>query len=130
MLFNSFQFLIFLPIVFILYWFIFKKLHIQNLLVVVTSYIFYGWWDWRFCFLMLLLTAIAYITARQLKGKYRNLFIAIGVSVPLIVLGIFKYLQITEDRIVGKAFLPDCRRGFDSNDRCGDHKCNLCQKYY
>ena len=53
MLFNSIDFAIFLPIVFILYWFIPKKLKIQNLLIVVASYVFYGWWDWRFLSLII-----------------------------------------------------------------------------
>ena len=48
MLFNSFEFLIFLPLVFLLYWFVFKPLRWQNLFVVVASYVFYGWWNWRF----------------------------------------------------------------------------------
>ncbi len=49
MLFNSIEFAIFLPIVFLLYWFVFQKnLKLQNLFIVVVSYIFYGWWDWRF----------------------------------------------------------------------------------
>ena len=49
MLFNSIDFAIFLPIVFILYWFVAKNnLKFQNLLIVLASYVFYGWWDWRF----------------------------------------------------------------------------------
>ena len=60
MLFNSFEYLIFLPIVFLLYWFVFDyalskckhKLWLQNLFLVVASYIFYGWWDWRFLILI------------------------------------------------------------------------------
>lgn len=53
MLFNSIAFAIFLPIVFLLYWFVFQKhLKLQNLFIVVVSYIFYGWWDWRFLILI------------------------------------------------------------------------------
>ena len=53
MLFNSIEFFVFLPIVFLLYWFVFNKhLKWQNALVVVASYIFYGWWDWRFLILI------------------------------------------------------------------------------
>lgn len=48
MLFNSIDFAVFLPIFFILYWFIFnKKLKSQNLLIVISSYFFYGWWDYK-----------------------------------------------------------------------------------
>ena len=50
--FNSFEFLVFLPIVFVLYWFVFQKREWQNLLIVTASYVFYGWWDWRFLFLI------------------------------------------------------------------------------
>ena len=54
MLFNSIEFAIFLPVVFLLYWFIVnRKLHIQNALILIASYIFYGWWDWRFLFLII-----------------------------------------------------------------------------
>ena len=52
MLFTSFTFLIFLPIVFLLYWFVFRQLKWQNLLIVVASYVFYGWWDYRFVILI------------------------------------------------------------------------------
>ena len=60
MLFNSIQFAIFLPIVFLLYWFAFDRfiseskhqLRLQNAFVVVASYVFYGWWDWRFLLLI------------------------------------------------------------------------------
>ena len=59
-LFNSIQFAIFLPIVFLLYWFVFDRfiakskwqLRMQNAFVVVASYVFYGWWDWRFLLLI------------------------------------------------------------------------------
>ena len=53
MLFNSIEFAVFLPIVFFLYWFVFNKnLKLQNFFVVAVSYVFYGWWDWRFLFLI------------------------------------------------------------------------------
>ena len=54
MLFNSFEFMLFLPIVFLLYWFVFKPRRLQNLFLVVASYVFYGWWDWRFLCLIAL----------------------------------------------------------------------------
>ena len=60
MLFNSIEFLIYLPIVFLLYWFVFKPLRAQNLFVVVASYVFYGWWDWRFLLLMGFTTLCSY----------------------------------------------------------------------
>ncbi|MCD8298156.1 MAG: MBOAT family protein, partial [Opitutae bacterium] len=49
MLFNSIEFALFLPVVFLLYWFVFNRsVKVQNLFVVAASYVFYGWWDWRF----------------------------------------------------------------------------------
>ena len=53
MVFNSIEYAIFLPLVFALYWFVFNKsVKVQNLFIVIVSYIFYGWWDWRFLFLI------------------------------------------------------------------------------
>lgn len=55
MLFNTLEFFIYLPIVFVSYWFIFNKnLKWQNGLIVFASYLFYGWWDWRFLSLIIL----------------------------------------------------------------------------
>ena len=60
MLFNSLEFALFLPVVFLLYWFVFDyalknckhQLQLQNAFVVAASYLFYGWWDWRFLILI------------------------------------------------------------------------------
>mgnify|MGYP000853079144 FL=1 len=61
MLFNSLDFALFLPIVFVLYWFVTaRNLKLQNLLIVVASYVFYGWWDWRFLSLILFSTITDY----------------------------------------------------------------------
>ena len=61
MLFNSIEFLLFLPTVFILYWFVFNKnLKAQNSLILVSSYVFYGWWDYRFLSLIFLSTIVDY----------------------------------------------------------------------
>lgn len=69
MLFNSFQYLIFLPIVFIFYWLIFKSIKIQNLFVVIASSIFYGWWDWRFLILIYITIGLSYVTSLMI-GSY------------------------------------------------------------
>lgn len=60
MLFNSFNFLVFLPLVFLGYWFVFKPLKIQNLFVVAVSYLFYGLWDWRFLVLIAFTTVCSF----------------------------------------------------------------------
>ncbi|MGK0448187.1 MAG: D-alanyl-lipoteichoic acid acyltransferase DltB (MBOAT superfamily), partial [Polaribacter sp.] len=67
MLFNSFEYLIFLPIVFLLYWFVFNKhLKLQNLFLLIISYVFYGWWDWRFLTLIAFSSLIDYNIGLQL----------------------------------------------------------------
>ena len=97
MLFNSTEFAVFLPIVFLLYWFVFNKnLKLQNLFIVVASYVFYGWWDWRFLFLIAFTSLCSYF-AGILIGKYRQdpkKAKAVNVSsivVNLLILGVFKY---------------------------------------
>ena len=72
MLFNSFDFAIFLPIVFFLYWFICQKnLKLQNALIVCSSYVFYGWWDWRFLSLILFSTIIDYSIGVKLSKEIK-----------------------------------------------------------
>lgn len=75
MLFNSFEYLLFLPIVFLLYWYVFNKsVRLQNLFVVVVSYIFYGWWNWHFLLLIAFTTICSYLSGlaimrdRQIGG--------------------------------------------------------------
>lgn len=70
MLFNSIDFVIFLPIVFILYWFVTNRnLKLQNILVVVASYVFYGWWDWRFLFLIFISTTVDFLIGMNINKK-------------------------------------------------------------
>ena len=96
MLFNSIDFAIFLPIVFILYWFLTNKnLRLQNFVIVVSSYLFYGWWDWRFLSLILFSTIIDYSVGRKLgieqnKTK-RKILLWTSVLVNFGFLGFFKY---------------------------------------
>ncbi len=98
MLFNSFEFLIFLPAVFLLYWFVFKPLKWQNLFVVAASYLFYGWWDWRFLILIAITTFCSYASGLLIQ-KYagrrtrRRIVCATNILLNLIILGIFKYLN-------------------------------------
>lgn len=68
MLLDSLEFAIFLPIIFILGWFITQKhLKLQNALIVVASYVFYGWWDWRFLSLILFSTLVDYLVGQRLR---------------------------------------------------------------
>lgn len=96
MLFNSIEFLFFLPIVFVLYWFVFnKQLRAQNILLLLASYLFYGWWDWRFLFLLLISTCLDYFVALAIQNSQdvskRKLFLGISLIGNLGMLGFFKY---------------------------------------
>lgn len=96
MLFNSLDFAIFLPIVFILYWFVFhKNVKGQNALIFVISYIFYGWWDWRFLSLILFSTIVDYsiglLLNKEKSRVKRIIFLWLSIIVNLGFLGFFKY---------------------------------------
>lgn len=96
MLFTSLDFGIFLPIVFLLYWFVFQyNYRLQNLLIVAASYLFYGWWDVRFLILILVSTAVDYSIGWALENakedRRRKLLLATSVLVNLGLLGFFKY---------------------------------------
>jgi alginate O-acetyltransferase complex protein AlgI len=102
MFFNSIEFLLFLPTVFCLYWFVFQKnLRTQNLLLLISSYVFYGWWDWRFLSLILLSTVVDYFVglkiydSRNKKTKKHYLWISILFNLGL--LGFFKYFNFFID---------------------------------
>ncbi|MDX5448594.1 MAG: MBOAT family protein [Bacteroidota bacterium] len=96
MLFNSIEFLLFLPIVFVLYWFVVNKnLKAQNFLILVASYVFYGWWDWRFLSLIAFSTLVDYWVGIRIqqseKRVIRRTFLWISMTVNLGLLGFFKY---------------------------------------
>ena len=102
MLFNSIEFLLFLPTVFILYWFVFNKnLRVQNLLILVSSYFFYGWWDYRFLSLIFLSTIVDYIIGlnipKQDSKRKQKLLLWFSVLFNLTVLGFFKYFNFFID---------------------------------
>ena len=102
MLFNSIEFLLFLPTIFILYWFVFNKnLKYQNTLILVSSYVFYGWWDYRFLSLIFLSTIVDYVIGLSIsnqssKKKQKSLLWG-SVLFNLSVLGFFKYYNFFVD---------------------------------
>lgn len=105
MLFNSIDFAIFLPIVFLLYWFVINKnLKRQNLLVVIASFIFYGWWDWRFLSLILFSILTDYFIGLSLKDqnnqRKRKGILWISIAVNLGFLGFFKYYNFFLDNFI------------------------------
>lgn len=95
MLFNSFEFLIFLPVVYLLYWFVFNKhLKWQNALVLFASYFFYGWWSWKFMGLLMVSTVLDYLYGFWVASPNRKkakLFLWLSIINNLGILCIFKY---------------------------------------
>lgn len=96
MLFNSFNFAIFFPIVFILYWFVTNRnLTLQNTLLLVSSLFFYACWDWRFLFLLLISIALVYYPGKLMNAaksqNQRKLWLWISIVFSIGFLGVFKY---------------------------------------
>jgi len=105
MLFNSIDFAIFLPIVFILYWFVTNKnLKLQNLLIVLASFLFYGWWDFRFLTLIFLSTTIDYLIGLGLSKEQnrtkRKILLWVSICFNLGFLGFFKYYNFFLDNFI------------------------------
>lgn len=105
MFFNSIDFAIFLPIVFFLYWFVTNKfILLQNLLVVVASYIFYGWWDWRFLSLIFFSTVLDYsigiLLHKEENPIKRKVFLWTSLAINLGFLGFFKYYNFFLDNFI------------------------------
>ncbi|WP_309612645.1 MBOAT family O-acyltransferase [Flavobacterium sp.] len=96
MFFNSLHFAIFLPIVFLLYWFMPNKSKTsQNYILILASYYFYSCWDWRFLFLLLFSTVVVYFAAIKIENSVsttsRKIWLWSTVILNLSFLGIFKY---------------------------------------
>lgn len=109
MSFNSIEFLIFLPIVFLLYY-TSNKRSWQNLLIVIASYIFYGWWDTRFLLLIAFTTLCSYASgiAMLRTQQHRKAICIANVVLNLCILGVFKYFN----------FLPKAQLTFCSYWAC------------
>lgn len=104
MLFNSFEFAIFLPLVFILYWFIGNNhVRLQNVLILIASYIFYGFWDWRFLFLILLSSLIDFYAAQRIytsdSKNRRKFYLYFSLFWNFGILCIFKYYNFFLDNL-------------------------------
>lgn len=105
MLFNSLDFALFLPTIFILYWFVTKKnLKLQNLLLLVASFVFYGWWDWKFLTLIAFSTLVDFVICIKLsdeeKQHKRKMLLWLSILVNLGFLGFFKYFNFFLDNFV------------------------------
>ncbi len=101
MLFNSFAFLVFLPLVFIGYWWVFRTLRAQNVFIIVASYLFYGWWDWRFTVLLLISSCSDYAFGlfinAQNEDRKRKRALVISLVFNLGILAFFKYFSFFID---------------------------------
>lgn len=105
MLFNSIEFLIYFPTVFLLYWYFFAdKIKMRNLFLIIVSYIFYGWWDWRFLLLIIISSYVDYIVAQKIyksdDNSRRKRLLSISLIINLGFLGIFKYFNFFADSFI------------------------------
>lgn len=110
MLFNSLDFCFFLPIVFVIYWVGFKNnLRAQNLFIVIASYIFYGWWDWRFLLLIGFTTFCSWLSGiliekmncRKIGGiSVAKIVMLANISINVGILLFFKYYNFFVDSFV------------------------------
>lgn len=108
MLFNSLDFALFLPVVFLLYWYVVnQKLKLQNLLILTASYIFYGWWDYRFLSLIFFSTIVDFSVGIQLNrttsAYRRKVLLWLSIITNIGMLGFFKYYNF---------FLENFRQAF------------------
>lgn len=104
MLFNSLDFALFLPLVFVLYWLIpAVRLRMQNSLLLFASYYFYGCWDWRFLGLIAFSTVVDYLVGIAMENsqeeRKRKFLLGISLTVNLGVLGLFKYFNFFVDNL-------------------------------
>jgi D-alanyl-lipoteichoic acid acyltransferase DltB (MBOAT superfamily) len=96
MLFNSIDFAVFLPLVFLLYWFVLNRsLRLQNAFLIASGFVFYGWWDWRFLGLLIFTSGTDYLVAlgldRSQDERRRKLLLGVSLVANLGLLGFFKY---------------------------------------
>lgn len=117
MLFNSFSFAIFLPIVFVLYWFVMNKsLKLQNILLLVASYYFYSCWDYRFLFLLIFSTVLDYATGIKMyeakTESSKKFWFWLSIIINLGFLGVFKYYNFFADSFSDALSLIGFQAGF------------------
>jgi D-alanyl-lipoteichoic acid acyltransferase DltB (MBOAT superfamily) len=104
MLFNSLDFAIFFPLFFIIYWVVAKKLTLRNVFILLSSYLFYGWWDWRFLFLIIASSFVDFFIGKKLYKtenlKSRKLLLLISLVFNLGLLAYFKYTNFFIDSFI------------------------------
>lgn len=103
MTFTTLTFLVFTAVCFAVYWGLGRR-RWQNAFLVVASYVFYGWWDWRFCGLIAVSTAIDYLVAQRLEDRGRSrVVLGISIIANLGMLGVFKYYDFFVGSLVASA---------------------------
>lgn len=103
MQFDSYTYALFLPLVFIIYWALRKNLKWQNLFLLVASYVFYGWWDWRMLGLIVLTSVTTWGSALMMRGdrsRHDRLWSAANIVLNVGILAVFKYLNFLRDSFV------------------------------
>lgn len=110
MLFNSIQFALFLPAVFLVYWLLRRKLHWQNAFVVAASYLFYGWWNWRFLLLIAFTSGCSFLSGLMMeRPNLRKAALWSNAGANLLVLGVFKYYDFFASQLALLLGLPPDR---------------------
>jgi alginate O-acetyltransferase complex protein AlgI len=104
MLFHTLDFLYFFAIFFFLYWFLFKEnIKAQNILILVASYVFYGWWDWRFLSLIAFSTVVDYAVGRGIynspKTQKKTILLWVSIITNIGILGFFKYFNFFAENL-------------------------------
>jgi D-alanyl-lipoteichoic acid acyltransferase DltB (MBOAT superfamily) len=101
MLFNSLEYAVFLPVVYLLYWYVFRNNKAQNLLLLGASYFFYAWWDYRFLLLLVILSNSNYFLGIRIGNADTTLrgrgWLFAGIVINLGILGFFKYFNFFID---------------------------------
>lgn len=98
MSFNSIEYAIFLPIVFLIYWYALKKYtRLQNFFLLGVSYLFYGWWDWKFLSLIIITSASTYLTAIATQKWNKKLWTSLNIIINIGILIYFKYFNFFSD---------------------------------
>ena len=100
MSFVSVSFLFFFPIVFLLYWTMQRQLKLQNISLLIASYVFYGWWDWRFLILILITSLSSFLSGLYIaKSHNKRFFLTANICLNLGILAVFKYYGFFADNL-------------------------------
>ncbi len=124
MIFNSLEFLIFLPTIFLLYWHVFKTPTWQNIFIIAASYLFYGWWDWKFLILIALTSLCSYISGNLIglsqkhttNFNWGKLVLITNLLINLGILGFFKYYNFFVSNLVSAFNSININLNFDTLD--------------